>query len=71
MDNLVDFPILSMREGDPVTVIGYHGRFRGTVISHLRGFCSYGGSWRVNVQLPDGTSKWFEYEGDRAHRFYR
>jgi hypothetical protein len=68
MDN---FPIMAMKIGDPVTVTGYTGQHEGTVMWTSRGFCSYGGSWRVCVKLADGTTQEFEYGGERAHCFWR
>lgn len=63
-----EFKIMAMREGDPVTVTGYHGQHTGTVAWWHRG-ASYGGSWTVGV-LVDGEVQAFEYGGNRPHGFW-
>lgn len=75
MSNWTEFPIMSMKPGDRLAVTGYYGQFTGTVMWASRGFCSYGGSWRVMVKLDapmeDGTTEQeFELDGNRPHKFW-
>lgn len=65
-DQMDEFPIMSMKAGDAVTVTEEWGAHTG----HVSWWDNHNG-FRVNVALEDGTERVFEASGDRAARFWR
>ena len=61
-----EFPIMSMRPGDPVTITEEGATHRGTV----KWFHSYEG-WRVCVELEDGSERVFLDGPNRWAKYWR